>query len=276
MKGYIYKIINKENNKFYIGSSFNIEKRKNAHFNALRNGKHHSIHLQRAYNKYGEKAFVFTVVKEYDLETENELRLIEERYINFCWNSGKLYNVSKQGSGGDLVSYHPLNREIRSKQRMNSKMRWENKSDEEKRIYSEHMKGEGNPNYGHRWTELQKENVSKKLKDYYKTHDCYLKGKTFEEIHGEEKAREIKKKLSESFSKRVGSKNSFYGRHHSEETKKKLSEARKGNIPPNAKKVEYNGIIYESAGICARELNMSQMTVCYRCRKEIMGFKYVK
>ena len=64
MKGYIYKITNKENNKIYIGSSFNIEKRKNAHFNALRNGKHHSIHLQRAYNNYGEKAFVFTVVKE--------------------------------------------------------------------------------------------------------------------------------------------------------------------------------------------------------------------
>ena len=83
MKGYIYKITNKENNKIYIGSSFNIEKRKNAHFNALRNRKHHSIHLQRAYDKYGEKAFVFTVVKEYDLETENELRLLEERYINF-------------------------------------------------------------------------------------------------------------------------------------------------------------------------------------------------
>lgn len=28
MKGYIYKIVNKENGKFYIGSTINLEKRK--------------------------------------------------------------------------------------------------------------------------------------------------------------------------------------------------------------------------------------------------------
>ena len=104
MKGYIYKIINKENNKFYIGSSFNIEKRKNAHFNALRNGKHHSIYLQRAYNKYGEKAFVFTVVKEYDLETENELRLIEERYINDRqWYEPKIIGIDWYETDNDKM-----------------------------------------------------------------------------------------------------------------------------------------------------------------------------
>ena len=93
---------------------------------------------------------------------------------------------------------------------------------------------------------------------------------------GEEKAKQIKEILSKCASEKIGERNPFYGKHHSEETKKKISEARKGSVPPNAKKVEYNGTIYESAGVCARELNMSQMTVCYRCRKEIMGFKYVK
>ena len=145
---------------------------------------------------------------------------------------------------------------------------------EEKKEFSQKMRGRGNPNFGNKWTEEQKKNMSKKMKEYYKSHDSYLKGRTFDEIHGEEKAREIKNKLSASFSKRIGEKNSFYGRHHSEETKKKLSESRKGKIPTNSKKVEYNGVIYDSAGICARELNMSQMTVCYRCRKEIMGFRY--
>ena len=274
MKGYIYKIINLENGKFYIGSTVEIDKRRDKHFKDLKNGRHHSLHLQRAYNIYGEDSFLFKIVREKEFENENELRQLEERYIRYCWNSNILYNVSKQGGGGDLVSYHPLINEIREKQKVNTQKRWDYKTDEEKKEFSQKMRGRGNPNFGNKWTEEQKKNMSKKMKEYYKSHDSYLKGRTFDEIHGEEKAREIKNKLSASFSKRIGEKNSFYGRHHSEETKKKLSELRKGKIPTNSKKVEYNGVIYDSAGICARELNMSQMTVCYRCRKEIMGFRY--
>lgn len=274
MKGYIYKIINVKNGHFYIGSTVEIDKRRDKHFKDLKNGRHHSLHLQRAYNIYGEDSFLFKIVREKEFENENDLRQLEERYIRYCWNSNILYNVSKQGGGGDLVSYHPLINEIREKQKVNTQKRWDYKTDEEKKEFSQKRRGRGNPNFGNKWTEEQKKNMSKKMKEYYKSHDSYLKGRTFDEIHGEEKAREIKNKLSASFSKRIGEKNSFYGRHHSEETKKKLSESRKGKIPTNSKKVEYNGVIYDSAGICARELNMSQMTVCYRCRKEIMGFRY--
>lgn len=276
MKGYIYKIINVENGHFYVGSTIEIEKRKKRHFKDLKNGRHHSMYLQRAYDKYGENSFRFIIIKEREFKDENELRQLEERYIKFCWKSGKLYNVSKQGSGGDLVTYHPLNDDIRKKHRENSLKIWENKTIGEKEAYSQKMRGRGNPNFGNKWTDEQKEDISRKLKEYYKHNDNFIKGKTFEEAFGEEKAKQIKEILSKCASEKVGEKNPFYGKHHSEETKKKISEARKGSVPPNAKKVEYNGIIYESAGICARELNMSQMTVCYRCRKEIMGFKYVK
>lgn len=276
MIGYIYKIINTENGNFYIGSTIEPHKRELRHFRELKGGKHHSVYLQRAYNKYGRNAFIFKIAKKLVLENEEELRLLEERYIKYCWKSGKLYNMSQQGSGGDLISYHPNINSIKEKHSENSRMRWESKSEEEKQAYSEKMRGEGNPNYGNRWNEKQKEHISQKLKEYYKNHDNFIKGKTLEEAYGEEKSKKIKGILSKYASEKIGDKNPFYGRHHSEETKKKLSEARKGNIPPNAKKVEYNGVIYESAGVCARELNMSQMTVCYRCRKEIMGFKYIK
>lgn len=50
--------------KAYIGSSVNIEQRLACHKTKLRHGKHHSPHLQRAWAKYGESAFRFSVICE--------------------------------------------------------------------------------------------------------------------------------------------------------------------------------------------------------------------
>lgn len=54
-----------------------------------------------------------------------------------------------------------------------------------------------------------------------------IKGKTYEEIHGEEKAKEIKQKFSKD---RVGENNSFYGHHHTIETKEKIVKNRTGKF----------------------------------------------
>lgn len=50
------------NGKSYIGSSINLNWRKTKHFTELRNQKHHSIILQKAFNKYGEDCFEFKVL----------------------------------------------------------------------------------------------------------------------------------------------------------------------------------------------------------------------
>ncbi len=60
----IYIIKNKVNGKFYVGSSCNCEERFSAHKILLRKGKHHSVVLQRAWNKYGERNFIFKVIEE--------------------------------------------------------------------------------------------------------------------------------------------------------------------------------------------------------------------
>ena len=52
----IYKIKNNINDKVYIGSTKDFEKRKSRHLNELKNNKHHSIYFQRFYNKYIDKA----------------------------------------------------------------------------------------------------------------------------------------------------------------------------------------------------------------------------
>lgn len=71
----VYKITNSINNKFYIGSSFDINKRKKEHIYKLNNDLHHCKYLQNAWNKYGEDNFNFEVLAkcpvEYLIKLEN-------------------------------------------------------------------------------------------------------------------------------------------------------------------------------------------------------------
>lgn len=50
----VYRWFNTVNGKSYVGSSANINKRKQEHLKGLTSNNHHSIKLQRAWNKYGE------------------------------------------------------------------------------------------------------------------------------------------------------------------------------------------------------------------------------
>lgn len=55
----VYQIKNTINGKRYIGSSNQVKRRFYLHKWDLRRGKHHSITLQRSWDKYGEQAFSF-------------------------------------------------------------------------------------------------------------------------------------------------------------------------------------------------------------------------
>src|SRR3990167_10276418 len=88
MPGGIYQIRNTVNGKRYVGSAENLVRRESAHWTNLRRGAHHSAHLQRAWNKYGEKNFEFLVVgrcapeRLVDLEQEVIDHLKPEYNIN--------------------------------------------------------------------------------------------------------------------------------------------------------------------------------------------------
>ena len=75
----IYKIQSKTSNNCYIGSSINIKKRWDRHLYDLRRNKHHSIILQRAWDKYGEKDFEFSILEEC---TEHNLLIREQHYLD--------------------------------------------------------------------------------------------------------------------------------------------------------------------------------------------------
>lgn len=62
----VYEILNKSDNKRYIGSSIVIENRRAQHFAYLRGNYHPNKHLQSAFNRYGEENFEFTVLESCD------------------------------------------------------------------------------------------------------------------------------------------------------------------------------------------------------------------
>ena len=101
----IYKIINAVNNKFYVGSAVNFEKRKARHIWRLRRGDHANKHLQAAWVKYGEAAFVFAVVQEVP-ETE-DLLAVENVWLkehvgkDYCYNLGTDATAPTRGWYGE-------------------------------------------------------------------------------------------------------------------------------------------------------------------------------
>ncbi|HNB52959.1 MAG TPA: GIY-YIG nuclease family protein [Anaerolineales bacterium] len=97
----VYQIRCVSNGKIYIGSTNRMAHRWGQHKRKLRNGNHHNIYLQNAWNKYGEDSFEFSVL-EY-AEASNLLE-IEQRWIDQtgCIDKNIGFNIYDQaGSPGD-------------------------------------------------------------------------------------------------------------------------------------------------------------------------------
>jgi len=92
----IYGIKNKVTGKHYIGSTKNFSKRWGEHKYHLKRGTHHSIKLQRSYDKHGVSSFEFFILQE--VEDCSQLREVEESFIKLyqSWING--YNVLKRGA----------------------------------------------------------------------------------------------------------------------------------------------------------------------------------
>lgn len=111
----IYAIVNKVNNKMYVGRSVCIPSRWTAHQSKLRLNIHFNSHLQRAWNKYGEENFELIILEECK---EEVLREREMHYIAFykTQNEEFGYNYS---AGGDGILH--ANEETRKKKSESAK-----------------------------------------------------------------------------------------------------------------------------------------------------------
>lgn len=150
----IYKIINKVNGKYYIGSSNDIlgkSGRWQEHRNDLTANRHKNKHLQRAWIKYGENRFDFLIIENV---IETQLLAVEQKYLDVAKSEKEnCYNTKFIAGGGSTkdewteerrknMSISLKGRIIDDKWRENLKKaaKTKNISEETKKRISEHQR----------------------------------------------------------------------------------------------------------------------------------------
>lgn len=86
----VYRILNRLNDRAYVGSSVDVASRLADHIRSLRRGKHPSVPLSRAWAKYGESAFSLEVLEI--VADDQDLRAREQHWIDSLAAYGAGYN----------------------------------------------------------------------------------------------------------------------------------------------------------------------------------------
>lgn len=197
----IYKIVNKINGKYYIGSSRDVLKRWNNHKSTLRRKIHKSPHLQSAWNKYGELNFNFVIVENCDVD---KLLIIEQKYLdvlvsqrNICYNTSyvaerpmigiKHSDKTKSKISDSVNNYYKkgysswnkgkcLSQAHRNKISETRIMKQIKPSDRQRLLQSNMVKGEKNYFYGKHLTGSRNGRyISTKLEFYNQyTRECFI------------------------------------------------------------------------------------------------------
>lgn len=220
----IYEIKNKLNNKIYIGSSVNIEKRWKDHKYYLNNNKHHSILLQNSWNLHKEENFEFNVLEE--VLDVNNLISREQYYLDFYKSYTPEYGYNICSIANSILGYKY--------------------SEEQKKVMSQNRKGVLNQHYGKRHSEETKRKIGEKNKNRIINDDERKK----RSIAMKEAMRRIKQENPEKFDKMTSFRNYSKGVKRSEETRKKISEAAKRRTAENATNAKLN---YEMANLIRKE-----------------------
>lgn len=98
----VYKIVNLNNKKLYVGSACDVLRRKEEHFRMLRGGYHNNTYLQRSWNKYGGKKFRFVILEKCPTE---KLIEVEQKWID-TYESYKFKNgYNRSRVAGSMLGY---------------------------------------------------------------------------------------------------------------------------------------------------------------------------
>ena len=96
-KAGIYQIINNVDGKCYVGSAINLKRRWQDHRKLLRGNRHHCKYLQNAWNKYGEKKFIFEVLE--NVYCDNNLIKLEQAWLDFLNPEYNTVKIAGNNSG---------------------------------------------------------------------------------------------------------------------------------------------------------------------------------
>ena len=192
---YIYKILNIQTNKIYIGQTNNFNRRKIEHFERLKYKMHENKPLQEDYIRYGLFNFKIEVIEE----VEDEKALERETYwINYYGgiNSQNVYNIEsldgrsmlfKKSISGKNASFYKKKHTDAAKKKMSEakKNKYIGKNNPN---YGNHkLKGKNHPNYGKKMNDEQKDKLRKSKIKYKPEFIEYLrtehnKGISFPEL----------------------------------------------------------------------------------------------
>ena len=92
-------------------------------------------------------------------------------------------------------------------------------------------------------------------------------------LHENAFKKQNKKLISDNAKLRIGEKNPFYGKTHSEETRKKISVKNMGKKPPNTKPLIIDNIKYSSANDASKILGIKSGTITHRCKSKNILYK---
>lgn len=122
----VYQIVNELDGKRYIGSSKDIHGRVQHHRSELRRNRHHSPHLQNAYNKYGEDKFYFSILEICE-NIRDTILFLEQKYLDL----NPEYNISTNATC-------PINvlQTNETKEKRAAKLRGRKRSQEERKRVS--------------------------------------------------------------------------------------------------------------------------------------------
>jgi group I intron endonuclease len=186
----IYKITNTENGMVYVGQSRNVKKRWAEHKRGLRKGTHENDKLQKAYNKYGDKSFVYEVIETCSIEELNEKEIFWCNELQ-ALDRNKGYNLGEAGGQPMLGRHHTL----KSRKKMS----------EYRKI---HSIGKGNGFYGKKHTKETLAKISKALKGKVSGERNGMFGKCGElnPFFGKHHSSETRKKMRENHADFTGAK----------------------------------------------------------------------
>jgi len=137
----IYALLNLFDGKFYIGKTVNFKARWSKHRNELNKNIHKNIHLQRAWNKYGEQGFIFVILESVWLHSNLIDREQHWLDVTNCYNREVGYNLRLKAENNLGLKHSQKSKDaisiahkgLKHTEQTKIKMKGRPKSDEHKR-----------------------------------------------------------------------------------------------------------------------------------------------